>query len=492
MVAEQDLGSCVIMTWGFESLHPHNKIKPPADVAVFLNYLTEREMNITKEPTGELSALLKVEINRTDYEENVEKILRDYRRKANVKGFRPGMVPIGMIRKMYGKAAQLDEINKLVSDNIKKYLADEKIEILGDPLPKSDENENIDLDTQKDFVFSFELGLAPQFEVNLNKKNIVDLYEITIDDKMKSDYVSNYARRFGQFRIAEISEEKDVLKGSIAAIDENANLISEGLSYDDSSISINVLKDEEIKKQFIEKKAGHSIDFDLRTALPNDFEIAGILKKQKDEVTDVNGMFRFTINEISRFEPADVDKDLFDKVYGEGVVSSEQEFMAKIEEEISNNLKRESEYKLMLDLKALCLNSIGFSLPEDFLKRWLVRVNEKTTSEEVEKEFDSFRKDLKWQLIRNKIARDNEIKISEEEIHDEAMNITRYQFQQYGLFYATDEQIHQYAHEMLKREEDARRIADKILEDKALQKIREMVQVESKAVTADEFNKLFE
>jgi trigger factor len=179
-------------------------------------------------------------------------------------------------------------------------------------------------------------------------------------------------------------------------------------------------------------------------------------------------------------------------VYGEGVVTSEEEFMSKVEEEIARNLKRESDYKLMLDLKNLCLEKTEFSLPEDFLKRWLVKVNENTTSEQVEKEFDSFRKDLKWQLIRNRIARDNEIKISEEEIHEEAMNLTRYQFQQYGLFYATDEQIHNYAHEMLKREEDARRIADKIMEEKALAKVKEMVTLESKSITVEEFNKLFE
>jgi trigger factor len=449
-------------------------------------------MNITKETTGDLSALLKVEVIKADYQESVEKVLRDYRKKASVKGFRPGMVPIGLIKKMYGKAVQFDEINKLVSDSIKKYLADEKIDILGDPLPKADENDNVDFEKQEDFTFSFELGLAPQFDLMVSSKDTVGFYEITIDEKMRNDYVSNYTRRFGEFRIADISADKDLLKGSIAEIDENGALVPEGISNNETSLAVNVIKDEEIKKLFLDKKAGETIDFDLRKALPNDYEIAGILKKQKEEVKDINGMFRFTINEISRFEPAPVDKELWDKVYGEGVVTSEEEFMSKVEEEIARNLKRESDYKLMLDLKNLCLGKTEFSLPEDFLKRWLVKVNENTTSEQVEKEFDSFRKDLKWQLIRNRIARDNEIKISEEEIHEEAMNLTRYQFQQYGLFYATDEQIHNYAHEMLKREEDARRIADKIMEEKALAKVKEMVTLESKSITVEEFNKLFE
>jgi trigger factor len=309
---------------------------------------------------------------------------------------------------------------------------------------------------------------------------------------MKNDHVSNYTRRFGEFRNTDITGDTDMLKGNIEAIDENGKVIPDGLAAENTALTISVIKDEEIKKLFTEKKAGDSIDFDLRKALPNDYEIAGILRKQKDEVADLNGNFRYTINEINRFVPAEVNQELFDKIYGEGIVKSEEEFTAKIEEEISKNLKRESEYKLMLDIKALVLEKTDFALPEEFLKKWLLKVNEKTTEEQIEKEFDSFRKDLRWQIIRNKVARDNEIKISEEELHTEAMNITRYQFQQYGLFYATDEQIHNYAHEMLKRDEDAKRIADKILEEKAIEKLREVVKLENKTVTVEEFNKLFE
>jgi trigger factor len=449
-------------------------------------------MNITRENIDDLNAVLKVEIVKADYAENVEKTLKDYRKKANIKGFRPGMVPIGLVKKMYGKAVQLDEINKLVSENIQKYLTDEKIEILGDPLPRKDENELIDFETQEDFRFSFELGLAPQFELNLSKKNKVTYYDLEIDEKMRNDYVSNYTRRFGEFRKNEITGDTDMLKGNIEALDENGNVIPEGFAAENTALTISVIKDEEIKKLFVEKKAGDSIDFDLRKALPNDYEIAGILRKQKDEVAAVNGNFRYTINEINRFVPAEVNQELFDKVYGEGIVKSEEEFKSKIEEEIAKNLKRESEYKLMLDIKALALGKTEFSLPEEFLKKWLLKVNEKTTEEQIEKEFDSFRKDLRWQMIRNKVARENEIKITEEELHAEAMNITRYQFQQYGLFYANDEQIHNYAHEMLKREDDAKRIADKILEEKSIEILREVVKLENKTVSVEEFNKLFE
>lgn len=402
------------------------------------------------------------------------------------------MVPIGLIKKMYGRAVQIDEINKLVTDNIQKYLADEKLEILGDPLPKTDEQEIIDFDTREDFTFSFEVGLTPPIELKLSKKNKVNQYEIIIDEKMKNDYLDNYTRRYGELTKAELTEEKDVIKGKIEAIDINGKVVPEGPSVEETSLGIDIIKDKKIKKEFIGKNIGDSIDFDLKKAYPNNTEIAGILHKKKEEVEDMEGNYRFTIAEISRFHPAKLGKELFDKIFGEGVVNTEAEFMKKIEEEIAVNLKRESDFKLMMDIKNLAMEKTDFQLPEEFLKRWLLRVNEKTTVEQIDKEFDSFRKDLKWQLIRNKVARDNEVKISEEELQRESENITRYQFQQYGLFYATDEQIAKYAMETLKREEDAKRIADKILEEKVIILMKELVKLENKDITVEEFNKLFE
>jgi trigger factor len=449
-------------------------------------------MNITRENIDDLNAVLKVKINKPDYEDKVETVLKDYRKKATIKGFRPGMVPIGLIKKMYGRAVLIDEINKVVTDNIQKYIEDEKLEILGDPIPKTDEQEKIDFETQEDFTFSFELGLSPAIELILSKKNKVSQYEIIIDEKMKSDYLENYTRRYGELRKADLTEQKDVIKGKIEAADDMGNALPEGPAVEDTSIGIDIIKDGDIKKEFLGKSIGESVVFNLKKAFPNDTEIAGILHKKKEEVADLPEEYKFTINDISRFYPAEVGKELFDRIFGEGVVNSEEEFMKKIEEEIAANLKRESDFKLMMDIKNLAMEKTDFQLPEEFLKRWLLRVNEKSTEEQIDKEFDSFRKDLKWQLIRNKVARDNEIKISEEELQKEAENITRYQFQQYGLFYATGEQITNYAKETLKREEDAKRIADKILEEKVILILKELVKLENKDVTVEEFNKLFE
>jgi trigger factor len=309
---------------------------------------------------------------------------------------------------------------------------------------------------------------------------------------MKNDYLGNYTRRYGELRKAEVTEEKDVIKGKIEAIDKNGDVVAEGPSVEESSIGIDIIKDKKIKKQFIDKGLNDTVDFDIKKAFPNDTEIAGILHIKKEEVESINANYRFTITDISRFFPAEIGTELFDKIYGAGVVKSEEEFRSKIDNEIAINLKRESDFKLMMDIKALATEKTDFNLPEEFLKRWLLRVNEKTTEEQIETEFDSFRKDLKWQLIRNKVAKDNEVKITEEELLNEAANITRHQFQQYGLFYATDDQINNYAKETLKREEDAKRIADKILEEKVILQMKELVKLENKSVTVEEFNKLFE
>ncbi len=449
-------------------------------------------MTITRENIDDLNTILKIEILKPDYEDKVENVLKDYRKKANIKGFRPGMVPIGLVKKMYGRAVMIDEINKVVTENIQKYISDEKIEILGDPIPRADDQDLLDFDTQENFNFTFELGLSPLVEVKLNKKNKVSRYTIIVDEKMKNDYLENYTRRFGELKTGDSTEEKDVIKGRLEAIGDDGAPVAEGPVADSTSLSIDIIKDAKIKKHFLGKAVNESIDFDLKKAFPNDTEIAGLLHIKKEEAEGIKGKFRFTVNEISRFFPAVPGPELYNRIYGEGVVNTEEEFMQKLEEEISANLKRESDYRLMLDIKSLALEKTEFMLPEDFLKRWLLKVNENTTEEQIEKEFDSFRKDLRWQLIRNKVARDNEVKITEEELLAEAANVTRFQFQQYGLFYATDEQINNYAKETLKREEDAKRIADKILEEKVILLMQDLVKLEEKSVTIDEFNKLFE
>jgi trigger factor len=440
-------------------------------------------MNVTRENIDALNATVRIDVVKADYEEKVEKKLREYRRTASIKGFRPGHVPSQMIRKMYGTSVLVDEINTIVSESLSEFIKNEKLDILGDPIPKQD-GHTFEPEKSEEFSFTFELGLAPEFEVTLTKKNKLTRYQIEPDAKMVADYVDNYARRNGEFVVADQSEEKDMLKGAITSSD--GIVINE-----EASLSVDMVKDEEIKKDFIGKKAGDSISFDIRKAFPNDYEIAGLLKKQKDEVKELNGIYTITVREVSRFTPAENNQELWDKVYGEGTVSSAEEFEAKVTEEIRVFFGRESEYKLHTDARDLVLEKSQFDLPEEFLKRWLLRVNEKTTAEDIEKDWSHFRDDLRWQLIKNRVAKNNEVKITDEEILEEAKTFTRAQFSQYGLYYATDEQITSFAGDMLKKEDDARRIAEKVLDTKILNIIIDSVKVEDKSVSPEEFNKLF-
>lgn len=441
-------------------------------------------MNITRENIDALNATIKIGVAKTDYEEKVEKTLKDYKKTASIKGFRPGHVPYGMIKKMYGTAVVIDEINKLVSDKLTGYITDEHLDILGDPMPKND-GQNFDPENAEDFTFSFEVGLAPAFENTLTKKHKLTRYEIEPDQKMIQDYMDNYCRRYGELTITEVSEEKDILKGTLTSSDGS-------FVKDDASLSIDLVKDEKFKTGFLGKKKGDTVTFDIRTAFPNDYEIAALTGKQKEDVKDINGEFTISVNEVSRFVPATPGPELYEKIYGPDKVSTIEEFEVKVTSEIKEYFSHETDYKLKTDARELALDKISFELPDEFLKRWLVRVNEKATAEEIEKEYDHFRDDLRWQLIKNKIAKENNVKIEEEEILSEAKNFTRAQFQQYGLYYATDEQVTSFAKEMLKKEDDARRIAEKVLDTKVLDLVIESVKTDDKKISIEEFNKLFE
>ncbi|HNX65753.1 MAG TPA: trigger factor [Bacteroidales bacterium] len=441
-------------------------------------------MNITRENVDALNATIKIAIAKADYEEKVEKTLKDYKRTASIKGFRPGHVPYGMIKKLYGTAVMVDEINKLVSESLSNYITEEKLEILGDPMPKN-EGQSFDPENDDNFTFNFEVGLAPEFENTLSNKCKLTRYQIEPDRKMIDDYKENYCRRHGEFTVAEESEEKDMLRGTLTSSDGS-------VFKDDSTLSVAQVKDENIKKEFIGKKSGDRIVFDIRAAFPNDYEIASLTGKQKEETADINGDFVFVIHEVSRFVPATPGPELYEKIWGADTVTTDEEFEGKVVDEIKEYFNRETDYKLKTDARELALEKMPFDLPDEFLKRWLVKVNEKTTAEEIEKEYDHFRDDLRWQLIKNKIAKENTVKIEEEEILEEAKAFTKAQFMQYGLYQVTDEQVTNFAREMLKKEDDARRIAEKVLDTRVLNLIIDAVQVSDKKVTIEEFNKLFE
>ncbi|MQY78879.1 MAG: trigger factor [Bacteroidetes bacterium] len=450
-------------------------------------------MDITEEKVDNLNAILKIQIGKEDYESRVGDVLKDYKKKVRLDGFRPGMVPVGLIKKMYGKAVLIEEINKIISESISKYLIDKDLKILGEPLPSDKEQKTIDWDNQTDFEFAFDLGLAPEFDMNLSKKDKIAFYKIKIDQKLRDTYIENYTRRYGTFTPVEMAGEKEMLKGSIRQIDAEGNITENGIYAEDTSFSIEIIKDKKIKDKFVGTRIKDVINFDIKKAFPNDQEIASILYINKDDVPALSSDFQFTINEISRFENAELNQEFFDKAFGKDKVKTVEEFEILVENEIKNNLTGEEEFKFSLDVKEKTINKLEIELPVEFLKKWLFRINEgKVAKEEIDKDFEKFEKDLKWQLIKDKVIKENEIKITEDEALDYAKKVTLMQFQQYGMTNISDEQLENYARELLKKEEENKRIYEKKYEEKVIEFIKELVKIDLKEVTTDEFNKLFD
>ncbi|MFO7828396.1 MAG: trigger factor [Bacteroidales bacterium] len=449
-------------------------------------------MNIVKENIDDLNALLKVQITEEDYAEKVETVLKDYRKKARIDGFRPGKVPSGLIKKMYGNAILAEEVNKLISESLTNYIRDEKLNILGEPLPNKDQK-TIDFDQDKEFEFVFDIGLAPEVDVKLSKKDKVPYYDIKVDKKLLETYTENYQRRFGEFKDVEETTDNEMLTGNFIQLDEEGNILEDGIKTDDVRITIEYIKDNDIKATFAGKKVGDKVRFDVRKAYPSDSEVASMLKIDKEKAQNITGDFEFQINQIQRFEKAEVNQELFDKAFGEGVIKSIKEFNNKLTEEIKSNFTKEADYRFLIDAKEKLVSKIKPELPVEFLKRWLIAINEeKFTPEQIEEEFPKFETDLKWQIIRDQIIKDNEIKVEESEVLEVAKEVTAAQFMQYGLNDLPDEQLEMYAKEILKKDSERRNLYERKFEDKVLEVIKETVKLDEKEITTEDFQKLFE
>lgn len=447
-------------------------------------------MNILKEEVDALNAVLKLKIDKSDYDPKVEEALKDYRKKAAIKGFRPGHAPASLINKLYRKPIVLEEVNKLISESISKYLVEQKLNILGEPLP-SEQQQPIDWETQDDFEFAFDLGLVPEFELKLSKKDKVPYYTIKVDDKLREVYSDSYRRRNGSYKPVEVTAENDLVKATLNELNADESPKDGGVYVESASISIALVADETEKGKLIGLKAGDVVTIDTSKAFPNTADRVALLHLAKDKLANVEPLFQATVTETMTFEKAELNQEFFNKVYGEGVVNSEEEFNAKMDEEISHNLAHESDYRFLIDVKDKLIDKFKIELPKEFLVRWLVAVNEgKHTKEQIESEFPMFEKDLKWQLIRDKVAMENELKVTEEEVHAFAMNFARNQFASYGMSQMPDEYLVSYADSVLKKEGEKRKIQEKLLEDKAVAIIKESVKLDEKEVTTDEFNNL--
>jgi len=449
-------------------------------------------MNIVKKDLDQNNAIVTLRIEKADYTEKVDKTLRDYRKKANIPGFRPGMVPAGLVKKMYGKAVLAEEINKLVSDNLYKYIRENNLNILGEPLPNETEQKTIDFDTQEDFEFVFDLGLAPEFEVELTKKDKVKFYTIAVSDEMIENQVKSYTGRYGKYIQEEEVEEKDMLKGELLEL-ENGKVNESGLKVKDATLTASYIKDDAQKALFIGAKKGDVITFNPSKAYENETEISSMLKISKDEAKNITSDFQLKIESITRYHESAIDQELFDKVYGESVVSSEEEFRAKIKENIQENLVSDSEYKFGVDAQEILIAKFdGLSFPDAFLKRWVLSSNQNLTAETLEEDYSKMIADLKWHLIKDKLAKANDIKVEAADVEEYAKKVAKAQFAQYGMIGMDDEIITNYAKDMMKKEDTLKNMIDKVAEEKVFVVIKEAVKLDNKEISIEDFNKLFE
>ena len=449
-------------------------------------------MNITKEQVDDLNAVLTVKIEEADYQQKVEDVLKDYRRKARVDGFRPGKVPMGMIRKMYYKPVLAEEINRMVGDKLMTYIREEKLRILGEPLPHTDNEKTVDFDNDKEFEFSFDLGLAPEFEMEISENDTIPYYDITVEEKLIDEHTDNVAKRFGDFSPVEKSGGDELIKAGLTELDADGNALEGGITHNEVSMSLDMMKDEEQKKLFIGCKVGDKVIFNVKKAYPNTTEISSLLGITKEEAEAISGDFEADILEVLMFEKHEVNQELFDKVYGEGAVNGEEEFRAKLKEELKSNYERESDYKFALDAKDYLIKKADLNLPAEFLKRWLTEANENIDREKIDSEFGEYENEFRWQLIKDKIIRKYEIKVSQEELFEYAMILSRNQFYQYGLYNVQDEHLENFAREQLNKPEEARRLSEQKYEDKVISYVKDNVKLDKKETDPEKFKKLFE
>ena len=448
-------------------------------------------MKISFECPDKINGLLTMTVEAADYQDAVEKTLKNYRKKAQVPGFRPGMVPMGMIKKQYGTAAKVDEVNKVLGEKLYAYIQENKIQMLGEPLPNEKQVPQ-DFEKDEDLTFVFDIAVAPEFKAELTAKDKIDYYTIKVDDKLINDQVAMYQSQAGEFVKADVFSGNDTITGDIRELDENGNTKEGGITTEGAMVMPAYIKDEDQRKLFDGAKPGDIITFNPKKAYPdNDAEVAALLKVQKDDIKDLAADFSYQITEIRHFQPAEVDQKLFDRVFGEGTVKDEQEFRQKIADNIAPQLQQNSDYKFMLDVRAYLEEKVGkLEFPEALLKRVMMQNNKDKGADYVEKNFEGSIKELAWHLIKEQIVAANQIKVEEADLKAVAKEAIRAQFAQYGMSNVPDDVLENYANEQLKKRENVDNFVDRAVDMKMTEVLKNVVKLNEKSVTLEEFNKL--
>ena len=451
-------------------------------------------MKISFDCADKINGLLTMTIEPADYQDAVEKTLKNYRKKAQVPGFRPGMVPMGMIKKQYGTAVKVDEVNKLLGEKLYEYIRENNIRMLGEPLPNEEKQVPQDFEKDDELTFVFDIAVAPEFKAELTGRDKIDYYKISVDDKLVDDQVQMYASQAGEFVKAEVFSGNDTITGDFRELDESGNTKENGITTEGGMVMPAYIKVDDQRKLFDGAKPGDIITFNPKKAYPdNDAEVAALLKVDKEKVKDLASDFSYQITEIRHFQPAEVDQKLFDRVFGEGTVKDEKEFRQKIADTIAPQLQQNSDYKFLLDVRAHLEKKVGkLEFPEALLKRVMLQNNKDKGADYVEKNFEGSIKELGWHLIKEQIVAANNIKVEDADLKAVAKEAVRAQFAQYGMSNVPDDVLENYAAEQLKKRENIDNYVDRAVDAKLTEVLKNVVKLNEKTVTLEEFNKLMQ
>ena len=436
-------------------------------------------MNITRNNVDALNAIVTVEVSKSDYAEKVEKVLADYRKNAAIKGFRKGTVPMSLIQKQYGKAVLLDEVNKLLQDNLNSYLVEEKLDILGNPLPKVTEDFNWDVE---DYKFEFELGLAPEFSVDLTAKNNIIQYKIVADEKMLNDQVARIQKQYGKLIAKDTVAEGDDVSG-IFVNDEKA-------INNRTTLSLDSFADKKTAKSFIGKKVGEVVTLKTKGLFDDDHKLMDVLAISHDDVHGLDIEVQFTIDEVTTHEPAALDQELFDKLFGPKVVTSVAELKAKIKEDAERQFTQQADQKFLNDVTESLIENTKFDLPASFLKKWIQTSGENPmTAAQAEEEYNKSEKGLRYQLIEGKIMAENNLQLTFEELKDYTSNVIKKQMAQFGQMNPTDEDVQGIVARVMSNQDEIKRLSEQVMSEKMLHLYKDKVNAKTKEVSYDDFIK---
>ena len=448
-------------------------------------------MKVSFENPDKINGLLTITVEEDDYKSEVEKTLKDYRKKANVPGFRPGQVPMGMIKRQFGSAVKMDAVNKIVGEQINKYIADNKINMLGQPLA-SEAQQPQDLEKEAPYTFIFDIAVAPEFDIELTAKDKIDYYDITVDDALIDRQVEMFASRLGKNADVEEYADGDVVKGDLRELDEKGNTKENGLTVEAAMVMPEYIKAAAQKKLFKGVKVGDVITFNPRKAYKDrDAELASLLKVGKDKLAEHEGDFSYQITNIQRFENHPVDQELFDQTFGKGQVKDEKEFRAKIAEGLKKQLEMDSDYKFLQDVRKYAEEKVGqLTYPDALLKRVMKENNKEKDQEFIDKNYEASIRELTWSLIRNKLSEKAQVKVNDDDVRNAARETARVQFAQYGMNNVPDEYVNNYADQLLKKQESVQQFVDRAVDLKLIEAIKKVVKLNKKSISLDDFNKM--